>query len=125
MTRPIYDSEQLATAGAEMTPERAKAHCIISLVLRYGVPALFWILLYIGIYARLYGSVFNSMAIMLLMHLMVFAPYFVSWGLMIGVRLHKKDCLFGKVLMVLYILETAAVILYCYISFVSFFKAMH
>ena len=44
---------------------------------------------------------------------------------MIGVRCHNKDSLFGKFLMVLYILETAAVILYCYISFVSFFKAMH
>ena len=125
MTRPIYDNEQLATAGVEMTPERAKAHCIISLVLRYGVPALFWILLYIGIYDRLYGSVFNSMAIMLLVHLMLIAPYFASWCFMIGVRCHNKDSLFGKFLMVLYILETAAVILYCYISFVSFFKAMH
>ncbi|MBQ1738885.1 MAG: hypothetical protein II046_01585 [Clostridiales bacterium] len=125
MTRPIYDNEQLATAGVEMTPERAKAHCIISLVLRYGVPALFWILLYIGTYARLYGSMFNSMAIMLLMHLMVFAPYFASWGLMIGVRLHKKDCLFGKVLMVLYILDTAVVLLYGYISIATFINAMH
>lgn len=125
MTRPIYDSEQLAAAGAGMTPERANVHCIISLVLRYGAPALFWILLYIGIYDRLYGSVFNSMAIMLLVHLMLIAPYFASWCFMIGVRCHNKDSLFGKFLMVLYILETAAVILYCYISFVSFFKAMH
>ena len=123
MTRPIYDSEQLAAAGAGMTPERANVHCIISLVLRYGAPALFWILLYIGIYDRLYGSVFNSMAIMLLVHLMLIAPYFACF--MIGVRCHNKDSLFGKFLMVLYILETAAVILYCYISFVSFFKAMH
>lgn len=125
MTRPIYDSEQLATAGAGMTPERAKAHCIISLVLRYGAPALLWILLYIGIYARLFGSVFNSMAFMLLMHLMLFAPYFASWGLMIGVRLHKKDCLFGKVLMALYILDTAVVLLYGYISLAAFINAMH
>lgn len=125
MTRPIYDSEQLAAADAGMTPERAKSHCIISLVLRYGVPALYWTLLYIGIYARLYGSIFNSMAFMLLVQLMLIAPYFASWCFMIGVRCHNKGSLFGKFLMILYILETAAVILCCYISFVSFFKAMH
>lgn len=33
MTRPIYDSEQLAASGTGMTPERAKEHCIISLVI--------------------------------------------------------------------------------------------
>ncbi len=121
MTRPIYDSEQLAAAGAGMTPERAKVHCIISLVLRYGAPVLF----YIAVLANLDGFFLSSIVCMLLVHLMLIAPYFASWCFMIGVRCHNKDSLFGKFLMVLYILETAAVILCCYISFVSFFKAMH
>ena len=41
MERSYLDSEQFSDAGKTLTPEQARSHCILSLLLRYAAPVVF------------------------------------------------------------------------------------
>ena len=125
MTRPIYDDEQAVVTVGEMTPLRARVHCIISLALRYGAPSLYFGLILTSMETESVSRFFSSVPVsFVLYHLLLIAPYFASWALMIKVRINKKNSIFGLILMIHYILETVVVLLYLYISLTSFIHAI-
>lgn len=118
MERSYIDSEQFSDAGKTLTPEQARSHCILSLLLRYAAPVVcqFFFQIPISLFSRGHDTLFIATFSTILM----MAAYFYSWGLMLSVRRHNKDYKFGKVLMFLYIFDTIAAILFVFISVVIF-----
>ena len=118
METSYLDNEMFSDAGKTLTPEQARFHCILSLILRYAAPVVcqFFIQVPISVLSRGHDSLFITTFPTILM----MAAYFFSWGLMISVRRHNKDYKFGKVLMFLYIFDTLAAILFVFFSVVIF-----
>ena len=122
MERSYIDSEQFSDAGKTLTPEQARFHCILSLLLRYAAPVVCSLFIQVPLSILSRGQ--DSLFILTFPTILMIAAYFFSWGLMISVRRHNKDYKFGKVLMFLYIFDTLAAILYVYISVAVFINAM-
>ena len=118
MERSYLDSEQFSDAGKTLTPDQARFHCILSLLLRYAAPVVFLLFIQLPINVHSYGE--DTLFFTTLPTIFVIAAYIFSWGLMISVRRHNKDYKFGEVLMFLYIFDTIAAILFVFISITKF-----
>ena len=110
----------------EYTTERARKNCILSLILRYGVPVMHVVSVYaFMLIAGLFSSyMFDTSMFATVSFAAQLICYVISWYLMCDVRKNRRDYEFGKVLKYLYIIDTTLLVIFCIFGTYSVFYTL-
>jgi hypothetical protein len=108
MEKSYLDSNDYGIEDGGYTDSQAKKTCIISLVLRYAVPVVLILVFGISVYINAMSQ--DEMSPVFLPFILMFVSYVFSWVLMGKVRRRRRDYNFGRILMWLYIGDTALAI---------------
>lgn len=108
MEKSYLDSNDYGVKDDGYTESQAKKACITSLILRYAVPVVLILVFGISVYINAMSQ--DEMSPVFLPFILMFVSYIFSWILMIKVRRRRRDYNFGRILMWLYIGDTALAI---------------
>ena len=108
------------------TTERAKKNCILSLILRYGVPVMHVVSVYaFMIIEGLFSSYIPDASMFATVSFAAqLICYVISWHLMCDVRKNRRDYGFGKVLKYIYIIDTILLVIFCIFGTYSVFYTL-
>jgi len=111
MEKSYLDDNDYGIEDGGYTDSQAKKTCIISLLLRYAAPVILMLLFGLSVVIRAMNQDdVNSAGPNFLPFILMFVSYVLSWVLMGKVRHSRRDYNFGKILMWLYIGDTALLI---------------
>ena len=122
MDDSYIDNSAYSSEYEEFTAEKARRYCIISLLLRYGIPAV-RLIIYVSIQflsVKASRSVMSDSVVFTAFGTIIqFVGYLISWVLMVNVRRQKSDYTFGNVLKWMYIADTVLLVLIVIITFIG------